>query len=265
MVSLILLDIDGTLIGAKGYVEDCVWRAIDRAKAQGVTLAVCTGRPGFGVAQKVAQRLGDNLHIFQNGAQISTPSGSALRVSALKEAVVRQLIAQSREQELALELYTPTTLYVERKTPLSEAHAQMIGVNAIVADLNEVASQEPVIRAQWVVPDALREGLLAQPLEGAQLAWASSPALAEVSFISITAPGVSKGSAVQALIKALKLEPAEVMAVGDAVGDIPMLDAVGIPVVMDNAHPTLKARYANVAGHVDRCGVVSAIEAALAG
>jgi Cof subfamily protein (haloacid dehalogenase superfamily) len=264
MIPLVILDIDGTIIGSKGYVEDCVWRAIEKARGKGVRFAVCTGRPCFGVAQKVAQRLGEtNLHIFQNGAQISTPAGAALKVSALKEAVVRQLVDFSRHKELSLELYTPTNLYVERKTQLSEAHAQMIGVNAIVADLLEVVSQEPIIRAQWVVPDEIRDSLLSTPPEGTQFGWATSPAMAGVSFISITAPSVSKGTAVKALIEAMKLNASDVMAIGDALGDIPMLDAVGIPVVMENAHASLKERYGNIAGHVDHCGVVGVIEAAL--
>jgi Cof subfamily protein (haloacid dehalogenase superfamily) len=264
MIPLIILDIDGTIIGSKGFVEDCVWRVIEKARGHDVKFAVCTGRPCFGVAQKVAQRLGDaNLHIFQNGAQISTPSGASMRVSALKEAVVRQLVDFSREEDLSLELYTPTNLYVERKTQLSEAHAQMIGVNAIVADLLEIVQQEPIIRAQWVVPDSIRDTLLSTPPEGTQFGWATSPAMQDISFISITAQTVSKGSAVKTLIEAMKLDASDVMAIGDSLGDVPMLDAVGIPVVMDNGHALLKERYENVAGHVDSCGVVGVIEAAL--
>ena len=55
MIPLILLDIDGTLIGSSGTVKDCVWDAADRVREAGVRLAVCTGRPCGGVAQKVAR------------------------------------------------------------------------------------------------------------------------------------------------------------------------------------------------------------------
>jgi hypothetical protein len=74
-----------------------------------------------------------------------------LKASSLKEAAAQALVRHARELGLVLEIYTPHHLYVERKTPMSEAHARMIGVQALVRDLSDVAANEPVIRAQWVL------------------------------------------------------------------------------------------------------------------
>ena len=68
------------LLGANGQVKQCVWDAVERARAAGMTLAACTGRPAFGVAQKIANRLGpDNPHIFQSGAQIRIGPAGAIQ------------------------------------------------------------------------------------------------------------------------------------------------------------------------------------------
>ena len=264
MIPLVVLDLDGTVIGSRGHVEDCVWQAVDKAKAAGMKFAVCTGRPCAGVAQKVAARLAlSGPHIFQNGAQIAYPSGEALKVFALKELVARSLVEQARALSLTLELYSPTTLFVERKTALGEAHAKMIGVSPIVRDLLEVAASEPVVRAQWVLRAADAPKVLAQAPTGVQVSSATAPALPDTLFVSVTQAEVSKGAAVRLLAEHLKLNLADVVAVGDSVGDIPLLDAVGFPVVMGNGDPLLKERYATVAGDVDRCGVVPVIERAL--
>ncbi len=264
MIPLVVLDLDGTIIGSKGHVEDCVWQAVEKARAAGMKFAACTGRPCLGAAQKIALRLGaNNPHIFQNGAQIAYPSGESLKVFALKEAFARRLVEEARQLALLLELYTPTTLFVERKTPLGEAHAKMIGVNAIVRDLSEVVETEPVVRAQWVVSEADGPRVMGEAPTGVQLSSATAPAMKGALFVSVTQEGVSKGAALKLLAEALKLDLRDVVGVGDSVGDIPMLDLVGFPVVMGNGDPILKERYETVAGDVDRCGVVSVIERAL--
>jgi Cof subfamily protein (haloacid dehalogenase superfamily) len=263
MIPLVLLDIDGVLIGSSGHVLDCVWQSIDKVRAAGVKLAVCTGRPCAGVAQRVAKRLGpNNPHIFQSGALISYPSGEALQTFALKKAALHKLVDYAREHAMVLELYTPNAVFVERKTPLSEAHVKMIGVSAIVRDLAEVARNEPVVRAQWVLTREQFGLAMALELEGVTLSPATSPALKDAHFVSITQAGVSKGSGVLHLARALGVAQENIMAVGDSIGDLSMLEAVGHPVVMENAPDELRRRFA-VAGHVESCGVVAALEEAL--
>ena len=266
MIPLVLLDIDGTLIGSKGHVEDCVWQAVEKGHKAGMKFAVCTGRPCFGVAQKVAERLGPtNPHIFQSGAHIAFPKGEAVNVFALKEAVTRPLVKQARKLNLALELYTPNTLFVERRTPLSDAHAKMIGVNAIVRDFQDVLEKEPIVRAQWVIKMDDLEKLDLDNLSGAQASSATSPALKDTYFISITQEEVSKGTATQLLAAAMRLELSDMVGVGDSDGDRPFLELVGFPVVMENAPESLKDDYETHAGSVEACGVVPIIESALLG
>lgn len=266
MIPLVILDIDGTLIGSKGHVEDCVWQAVEKGRSAGMKFAVCTGRPCFGVAQKVAERLGPtNPHIFQSGAHIAYPQGEALNVFALKEAVTRPLVKQARELGLVLELYSPNTLFVERRNPLSEAHAKMIGANAIVRDFQDVLENEPIVRAQWVIKTSDIAKVSLGDLDDAQASTATSPALEDTFFISITQKDISKGAATKLLAAAMRLELSDVVGVGDSDGDRPMLDVVGYPVVMDNAPASLKKDYGTHAGSVEACGVVPIIESALAG
>lgn len=265
MNPLVVLDVDGTMIGASGKVEGCVYDAVDRAREVGVRLAICTGRPGFGVALRVAERIGPrNPHIFQNGAQIAYPDGEILQVSALREADTRALVEYAREVGLVLEIYTPTALYVERTTEMSEAHARMLGITALVRDLNDVAGNEPVVRAQWVVSETQIAAANAIDLPGTERSRATSPALPGAQFISVTRHGVSKGSAVRQLAEAVRVPLQRVMAVGDSVGDLPMLEVVGRPIAMANADAPLLERFEQVAS-VEECGCAEALALAIEG
>lgn len=264
MIPLVLLDIDGTLIGSSAQVQACVWEAAARAREAGVRLAVCTGRPGFGVAARVAQRLDpDTPHIFQSGAQITYLDGNPLQVSAVKEERIQHLVRHARELGVVLELYTPQSMYVERRTEISEAHAKMIGVTPIVRDLAEVASREPIVRAQWVVASERLQDALAVRVEGIDRSVATSPALPDTFFVSLTRTGVGKGSAVQLLCERLELQPANVMAVGDSPGDLSMLERVGHPRVMANSDPELLERFPHHLGDVEECGAAQAFDEAI--
>jgi Cof subfamily protein (haloacid dehalogenase superfamily) len=264
VIPLVLLDLDGTVIGEDGVVQECVWQAIEKVRAAGVKVAVCTGRPCGGVAQRVAQRMGpNNPHIFQSGAVVAYPNGEAVQVFALKESNARKLIEYARTRNLLLELYSPNELFVERRTPMSEAHAKMIGVTAVVRDLYDVVENEPVVRAQWVVTQAQLDEVLSLALEGVMYSRATSPAMKGAHFVSVTQSNVSKGTATKYLAEALKVKLENVMGVGDSEGDLPMLDVIGHPVIMANASDALKKQFDTVTGHVEECGVVAALEAAL--
>lgn len=265
MIPLVMLDLDGTLIGASGQVETCVWEAAKRAREAGVRLSVCTGRPGFGVAARVARRLDpDTPHIFQSGAQVAYLDGDTLQVSALREKTTQSLVKRARKLGVVLELYTPDGLYVERRTDISEAHAKMIGVNAIVRDLAEVATAEPVVRAQWVVPPDRLDEVMAIDVDGVQSSVATSPALRDTYFVSLTRSGVDKGSAVRLLAGRLELDTERLMAIGDSPGDLSMLEAVGHPRVMGDGDSELIARFPGVIlGGVEACGAAAALDDAI--
>ena len=265
MIPLVVLDLDGTIVGAAGQVQQCVWEAVDRAREAGVKVVACTGRPALGSALKIAQRLGpNNPHVFQSGAHVGYPDGRTLKASALGDAATAQLIEASRRLGIVLELYTPNTLFVERKTPLSDAHAKLLGVSAIVRDLEDVAAKEPVVRAQWVVPVGREHELAEHAPRAVHVSTATSPALPDIAFVSVTNEGVSKASAIVHLAEHLRIDIANVMAVGDSPGDVPMLDVVGHPRVMANASADLRRRYPHVVGDVERCGAVEALDEAIA-
>ena len=78
--------------------------------------------------------------------------------------------------------------------------------------------------------------------------------------MELTAPGVNKGSAVQALCARLGLAPEQVMAFGDAGNDLELLRWAGWSFAMGNASDEAKAAARYVTGSNTEAGVAMAVE-----
>jgi phosphoglycolate phosphatase (TIGR01487 family) len=58
--------------------------------------------------------------------------------------------------------------------------------------------------------------------------------------IHLQAPGIDKGTALEALAQEMNLLPSDFLAIGDSVNDIQMLRKAGIGITVANAHPDTK-------------------------
>lgn len=249
MLPLVFLDLDGTIIGEDGGVSARLWAALDEARARGLVLAACTGRACQGVAQRIARRLGpDTPHIFHNGALVARASGEVLQSHALEPEHLLRLVAHARKLEETIEFYTADAIYVERNSWPCRHHAEVLDIEVTERDLEDVARNERVLRAHWIVAPERLDAALALDLPGCQVGTASSPALPESLFASITRDGVTKGSAARFVADHLGISPGDAMAIGDSMGDLPVLEVVGHPRVMGDCDEALRARFETLPG-----------------
>lgn len=261
MIALIGIDVDGTLVGRSGEVPDVVWQAAARARAAGIHLALCSGRPAFGIAAEFARRLDDDgWHIFQNGASIVNLATHESRSTPLPEGCVRRLIAQARETGQVLEVYGDDDYVVESEAPWAREHAELLGLQFKPAPLETLSP--PLVRAQWLLsPEDAAQLVAPAELEMAQ---SSSPLMPNVSFVGLTRKGVSKGSAMREIAAAYRVDMRDVMYIGDSGNDISALRVVGHPVAMANADPRVIEAAGRTVGHVEEAGVAEALQLAVA-
>jgi Cof subfamily protein (haloacid dehalogenase superfamily) len=262
MIRLICLDVDGTLVGSSGDVLPIVWAAAAEARARGIRLAICSGRPAFGKARAFAERL-DLVawHVFQNGASVVHLPDGETRSRALPLEALARVIARSRETGRVLELYTDTEYAVESMAPLAREHAALLGVSYAPRPLESLGG---IVRAQWVVPSDQVTTIAAEPHDGLTVAESLSPVMPGTSFVNLTAEGVNKGDAVRRVAEAYSIALADTMMVGDSDNDLSALRVVGMPVAMGNAEPAVKAAAHHVVGDVDVGGTVEAFALAMA-
>lgn len=77
--------------------------------------------------------------------------------------------------------------------------------------------------------------------------------------MEINASDATKGAALLGLCAALSIDPAETLAFGDGLNDIPMLRAAGVGVAMGNAVEAVKAAADRVTADCDHAGVAAVV------
>ena len=261
MVRLICIDVDGTLVGSSGGVLPEVWDAAARARAAGIRLAICSGRPAFGATREYAACLdAEGWHVFQNGASVVHVATGASRSRGLPPGAEEALVARARATGRTLELYTDAEYAVERDTDRARRHADLLGIPFAPRALTSLPT--PAVRAQWLVAREEEHAVLAEPHEGLNLAPSVSPVMPDTTFVNITAAGVDKAGAVLAVAEAYGVPPGRVMMVGDGDNDAPAMRAVGAAVAMGNAEPAARAAARHHGAHVDEGGLLEAFELA---
>jgi Cof subfamily protein (haloacid dehalogenase superfamily) len=261
-VRLIGIDVDGTLVGTGGLIHPRVWESVKRASDRGIHLALCSGRPAFGLALEYARRLeAAGWHVFQNGASILNLATDKSRSVAIPQHWVKALIEQARQTRETLELYSDTTFVTESTSEWAREHGELLGVSFEPRPFESLT--QPVVRAQWLLTAKLAAQFISTPHPGLEVAQSTSPLMPDTQFVGLTNEGVTKGNAMRSIAEEYDVTMQDVMYVGDAGNDLSALRVVGHPIAMGNADPAVIAVAEHTVDHVDRGGLAQALEMAI--
>ena len=263
MPDLLFVDVDGTLLGPNG-VPESAWRAVERAHAAGLKMAICTGRPGRGFALDFARRLApDGPHIFDAGASIIHPEGQVFHAAQLPHSLIGQVAKLAERDGHAVEIYTADGRFLTPTwTDGIAQHGELLGFTPEVIDLARLPPDLMVVRVQFLVKNLAawtqtRSTVAAWPQT--ELHEATSPGMPEFQFCGLTRSGVDKGQAAQWVATHYGLTLIQCAAVGDGDNDLPLLKAVDLGIAMGNASPRLKSLAAYTVSRVDEDGFAEAI------
>lgn len=263
--SLIVVDIDGTLVNQLGTISDKDKEALCRVRELGIPVALSTGRglqATLGIIKELAL---DSYHISFDGALVSHPGSSEeIYVCPIDKELIRQTIDTAHRCRVDLELFTVTRYLVERETWSTDAHRDFFGVYPDIIDFNRVWERERILKGGVVTTsteEASRAADFCRQLDGhLHFSRARTPAYPGVDFINVLAPGVSKGKALEKLASHLNIPLCQVIAVGDGINDVSLLTTAGLAVAMGNAMDEVKAIADYVTLDVDHSGLAAAID-----
>ena len=266
-IRLICLDMDGTLLDDDHATVPPRNAAALRAAAERGAAAVISSGRAWDLLREVDAQLGVTKYaVLSNGAAVlDVTSGEWMYRNCLPDQARVPLVELLLDWGLPFEIYCQGKNYIQadRKEEVL-SHAFTPQFRRILAEysqfpehMNEALPAGTVekIHVFYVPPERRRE------LEETALGW--GPLSITSSFqnnMEFTAPGVNKGTAVQALCKKLGLGPEQVMAFGDAGNDLELLRWVGWSFAMANATEEAKAAARYVTGSNHDAGVGMAIE-----
>lgn len=269
-IRLLVLDIDGTIVGASNAVNVAVIQAVQAAQAKGIQVAIATGRM-YCSALRFHQAVGSTLPLISyQGALIKDPASGKIHrhltvPSQLAESLLDAFAQPEWRSRLSVHYYLNNDLtdqlYLQKLTEDSQDYAKTTGVKPIVvSDLYQLLEHEPTKLLAMCEDTAAIQTLLQtmrDRFRPDELYLTTSTA----HFFEATHPLVSKGTAVRYLAESwLGLQPENVMVIGDNFNDLEMIQYAGVGVAMGNAPAGVKAVADWIAPDVELDGAAIAIE-----
>lgn len=257
MIKLLAIDIDGTLLDSQGRLPGAHREALVDAHASGVDIALATGR-SFHFTQPVAALLPIPLTLIVNsGAVVKTRTGVTVLRHLLPRDTARQVLEGTRAYEDSVALVFdrepdgPDPHIISQGMDWTHVHRRgyyetnraFIGrtptalVDEVTEDLIQVMFNGAVEPMRSLVND-----LRALPVADRFSVAVTEYLRRDFSLVDVNGAGCSKGTTLARWVAARGLTAADVMAVGDNLNDVEMLDFAGTAVVMGNASEALKAR-----------------------
>jgi len=262
---LVVVDIDGTLVGKDGNILPEDREALAKACDLGIKVSLSTGRAAQSCLSIIRQLALDSYHIFFDGALVSNPAqNDEVYIQPLSKAVVKQAIEFAHLNDINIDLYSTTHYFIERETWSSKVHRDFFGLQPILVDFNNIWERERIIKG-GLVTTSPQEAAKAEKFhlkfkDSLHFSWVRTPAFPGVDFINVVAPGVSKGKALEALASHLGIPLTEVIAIGDGTNDIPLFSLAGLGIAMGNAPAEVKAAADYTTLDVERGGLAEAIK-----
>ena len=269
-IKLIALDIDGTLLNSRWEVSPANRAALAEATRRGIEVALVTGRR-YDFALPVIQQIDSPLTmIVNNGAMVRDKDGATrLRHLLPKDTAWRVIQATSVWRECTSVVFdrSKANQVIVEKVDFEDGirglyyrrNREFLGESA---PLENCLTEDPiqVMLAGPVAPMREAESVLRSVQFSKEFTLAVT--LYEdkdFSMIDVIHPSITKGSTLSEWAVLRNIAGAEILAIGDNHNDLEMLSFAGIPVVMGNGVPELKARGWHVTLSNDEDGVAAAI------
>jgi Cof subfamily protein (haloacid dehalogenase superfamily) len=238
MQTMIVTDLDGTLLDSEHKVDPYTAETFQALAAQGFHIAIATGRHFLDV-QGIRSVLGISAHLItSNGARVHAPNDEEIYAENIEPALARTLLQPEFSAGSLLNVYVDEGWLVERECPeLIGTYYKDSGFGYQVVNLAQ-HNGEGVAKILYIgehdVLHAIEEKIIAQYGSDVYITFSAHDCL------EVMAPTVSKGHALTAVLARLGIDAEHCIAFGDGQNDIEMLSVAGQAFVMENASPKLK-------------------------
>jgi Cof subfamily protein (haloacid dehalogenase superfamily) len=262
-ISLVISDVDGTLVTHDKRLTDAAIKAVKHLAEKNISFTVTSSRPSFGMRMLV-EPLGLKLPFGAfNGGLIVDPAFNVLEKSVIPTATARMAIDALESCGVDIWLFTADRWLITRDDGRYVPHER----NTILTDPITVS------RFDGAMNDACKiVGVSADPEKlmqceatmQAALSDRASAARSQSYYLDITPAGRNKGTFVEAMATRLGVSPQTIATIGDMSNDLAMFGKSGLSFAMGNATDGVKARATHVTDTNDNDGFAKAMDRIIA-
>jgi len=259
-LSLLLADVDGTLVTEDKVLTERARSAVAALRERGIRFAITSGRPPRGMAMLIEPLHLDTPIAGFNGGVFTRPDLSVIETRTLAPDVTRQAIDIIEHHGMDAWLYTGTDWFIHKKeAPHVAREAWTVKFGAVVVDRYAESDLDQAVKIVGVSDDLALVAKCETDVSGA-LGTRASAKRSQPYYLDITNPEANKGAVVDSLVKFLGVPAAEVATIGDMPNDVLMFRRSGLSIAMGNASDEVKAKADAVTDSYNDEGFAKAVE-----
>lgn len=261
---LLVLDVDGTLLNDEREISKRTLAALLKVQQMGVRIVLASGRPTYGLMPLAKTlELGNygGFVLSYNGCQIiKAQNGEILFERRINPEMLPYLEKKARKNGFAIFTYHDDTLITD--SPDNE----YIKNEALLNNLKIIKEDEFSTAIDFAPCKCMLVSDKEKALIGLEQHWEKRLAgtldafRSEPYFLEVVPCGVNKANTLGALLEHLGVTREEVIAVGDGVYDVTMLQLAGMGVAMGHSQDSVKVCADYVTASNEEDGVALAVE-----
>ena len=280
-IRLLAIDIDGTLLDSKGRLPDAHRDVLVAAAAKGIEVALVTGR-SFHFSQSIVALLPIPVTLINNnGALVKDASGATLMRHLLPRDTAHAVLRGTPEFEDSVALmFDRPPGSVDRQVVYErmdwshpnrrgyfEKNSAFIGETATLAGALTEDPIQVMFNGGFAAMRALAARLKALPIVDRYSVSLTEYEHRDFSLVDVNGAGCSKGATLARWAQTRGFARDAVLAAGDNLNDVEMLDYAGTAVLMGNASDDVRRRVprARLTTSNDEGGLASALRDLLRG
>lgn len=261
---LLVLDVDGTLLNDEREISKRTLATLLKVQQMGVRIVLASGRPTYGLMPLAKTlELGNygGFVLSYNGCQIiKAQNGEILFERRINPEMLPYLEKKARKNGFAIFTYHDDTLITD--SPDNE----YIKNEALLNNLKIIREDEFSTAIDFAPCKCMLVSDKEKALIGLEQHWEKRLAgtldafRSEPYFLEVVPCGVNKANTLGALLEHLGVTREEVIAVGDGVCDVTMLQLAGMGVAMGHSQDSVKVCADYVTASNEEDGVALAVE-----
>jgi Cof subfamily protein (haloacid dehalogenase superfamily) len=264
-ISLVLSDVDGTLITPQKEITPAAKQAIADLRARGIKFAIASSRPARGLSYIAEELQLDTPVSGFNGGRIIGPEGEDIATLEIPEPVVREIIGILNGFAVPVWVFAGDDWYVTDPAGHRVEH-EMKTVRYSPTVVSEFPSEalDRTVKIVGAHPDHDLIAKAAREIQGL-FGQRVSATCSQPFYLDITNVRATKGEVVKQLSAYYGIPVEEILTIGDAANDVLMFRESGYAIAMGNASEEVQMEANTVTASNKEDGFAKAMQLVLAG